>query len=74
VTERRLYLSYLLRLWGTTDKGIAVWRASLEDAATGEQHGFAGIAELCAFLKREMARCEAEEPDCSLSVELPRPE
>jgi hypothetical protein len=27
-----------------------VWRAALEDARTGERHGFADLARLCAFL------------------------
>jgi hypothetical protein len=54
VTEReRPYLAYLLRLWQIQDKGKMGWRASLENAHTGERRGFAGLAELFAFLEGE---------------------
>jgi hypothetical protein len=54
VTERqRPYLAYLLRLWQIQDKGKIGWRASLENAHTGERQGFAGLAELFAFLQSE---------------------
>ena len=49
--ERRRYLSYLLRLRQIESKGRLVWRASLEDARTGERQGFAGIDALLAFLR-----------------------
>jgi hypothetical protein len=32
------------------DGGHVVWRAALEDARSGERHGFADLARLCAFL------------------------
>ena len=53
VTERqRPYLAYLLRLWQTQDKGEIGWRASLENAHTGEKLAFAQLDELVAFLRQ----------------------
>lgn len=40
------YLAYLLRLWRVGSEGEAVWRASLEDAHTGERKGFADLDAL----------------------------
>jgi hypothetical protein len=54
VPEReRPYLAYLLRLWQVSDRGQVGWRASTENVHTGEQQGFAGLAELFAFLESE---------------------
>jgi hypothetical protein len=44
----------LLRLWRISSRGEPPWRAALEDARTGERHGFADLARLCAFLKERM--------------------
>jgi hypothetical protein len=53
VTERqRPYLAYLLRLWQIQDKGEIGWRASLENAHTGEKLAFAQLDELVAFLRQ----------------------
>jgi hypothetical protein len=52
-TERRDYLSYLLRLWRVEVKGQTVWRASLECPRTGEQLGFADLEALCRYLRVE---------------------
>ena len=35
------YPAYLLRLWRVGSEGEAAWRASLEDAHTGERQGLA---------------------------------
>lgn len=51
--RKRRYLAYLLRLWQVRDKGQTDWRASIEHAHTGEKRGFAGLAELVAFLEHE---------------------
>jgi hypothetical protein len=48
--EERMYQSYLLRVWQTGSTGHVVWRASLEDALTGERMGFANLDRLFAFL------------------------
>jgi hypothetical protein len=56
MTEPRRYCAYLLRLWqAESDDGRPVWRAALEDARTGERHGFADLARLCAFLEEQTA-------------------
>lgn len=48
------YLAFLLRLWCVeVEDGIA-WRASLENAHTGERQGFADVQLLCAFLTRQL--------------------
>ena len=52
MTERqRPYLAYLLRLWQIQDNGQIDWRASLENAHTGEKLAFAHLDELVAFLR-----------------------
>ena len=43
------YQAYLLRLWRTSE---AQWRASLEDAHSGERLTFATLAQLSEFLLR----------------------
>ena len=49
------YLSYLLRLWQIESQGQLVWRASLEQARTGERRGFPDLAGLIAYLREETA-------------------
>jgi len=50
------YLAFLLRLWCVdVEDGIA-WRASLENAHTGERQGFADLEQMSAFLEE---RCQA---------------
>ena len=63
--QRRRYVSYLLRLWQTQRKGKLVWRASLESSTTGERQGFAGLADLCAFLEHETAQLDQNEKSTS---------
>jgi hypothetical protein len=45
------YRAYLLRLWRTAE---ATWRGSLEDPHSGERRVFVTLAELVAFLEREL--------------------
>jgi hypothetical protein len=52
--RRRGYVSYLLRLWQVEATDGAPWRASVESPQTGERRGFASLAELLAFLKKEI--------------------
>jgi hypothetical protein len=49
--KQQRYLSYLLRLWQTSDDGEQIWRASLESPGTGERQGFASIEDLICFLR-----------------------
>jgi len=60
--QKRPYLAYLLRLWQVRDKGQADWRASVENAHTGEQQGFASLAELFTFLEREIGQIAQGQP------------
>jgi hypothetical protein len=56
MTETRRYRVYLLRLWlVVSDDGAATWRASLEEARSGERHGFADLTRLFAFLEQQTA-------------------
>jgi hypothetical protein len=53
------YLSYLLRLWRTRERGppdwrSPVWRASLQSPQTGERVHFATLDELFAFLREQI--------------------
>jgi hypothetical protein len=53
-SEKRRYISYLLRLWQVRVGGQVVWRTSLEDAHTSERRGFTNLADLVAFLEGKM--------------------
>jgi hypothetical protein len=58
---QRRYLSYLLRLWQTGDRGEQVWRASLESPGTGERLGFASLKDLFSFLQAETETCDKQD-------------
>jgi hypothetical protein len=45
------YLAYLLRLW--RDDEAAPWRATVEDASTGQRFGFASLKALFVFLEQQ---------------------
>jgi hypothetical protein len=49
------YQSFLLRLWRVSGNKQTVWRASLENPATGEQQAFVDLDDLFGFLRRETA-------------------
>ena len=51
--EEQRYKSYLVRLWQTESMGEWAWRASIENAHTGERRGFARLALLFQFLEEE---------------------
>jgi hypothetical protein len=50
------YLSYLLRLWQTSDGGKHVWRILLASPGTGERWGFVSLRDLSKFLEEQLAR------------------
>ena len=52
------YLAYMVRLWTVHHNGSLVWRASVENAHTGERHAFADPAGLFAFLQAAVAQPE----------------
>jgi hypothetical protein len=45
------YRSFLLRMWQESPQ--VAWRASLQDATTGERHGFSDLDSLFAFLTKQ---------------------
>jgi hypothetical protein len=49
-TSLHVYQSYLLRLWKEGLAPGSVWRASLQNVATGECTNFANLNELFRFL------------------------
>lgn len=57
------YHAYLLRLWRESPGGP--WRAWLQDAATGERHGFVSLSAVMRFL---WAQTEAHSPPESESI------
>jgi len=67
-SDSNRYFAYLLRLWPETagQAGAGGWRATLEDARTGERLGFASLEQLFAHLMQlaegDPARRTADEP------------
>jgi hypothetical protein len=59
----RDYLAYLLRLWRTGPGEGAGWRASLQDAHTGQRVGLACLDDVVAYLKQRMGEGGAEVGD-----------
>jgi len=45
-----------LRLWRVKDEGKTGWRASLENAHTGERRGFASQEDLFTFLEKKVCQ------------------
>jgi hypothetical protein len=54
--KQQRYLSYLLRMWQTSDGQQQIWRASLESPGTGQRHGFSSLEDLMIFLRAQMDR------------------
>jgi hypothetical protein len=59
------YRAYLLRLWRTAE---GQWRATLEDAHSGERLAFATLDQLAAFLARQTEAVGREER-CPLNAD-----
>jgi hypothetical protein len=62
-----IYRSYLLRLWEERSEqpAMRVWRFSLEDPLTTQQHHFASLEALTAWLRTEMSNA-TQSPDPTL--------
>jgi hypothetical protein len=54
------YLSYLLRLWQTSEGSQQVWRASLESPGAGRRLGFASLKDLMDFLYAQTMPCDKQ--------------
>ena len=55
--ERRIYISYLLRIWRVERGGKLVWLASLESPKTDERRGFLDLEALFDFLRAQAEAC-----------------
>ncbi len=55
MADEQRYLAYLVRLWAVQGNGDVIWRASAENAHTGERRAFADVVELCNFLHSAVA-------------------
>lgn len=55
VEKQREYLAYMLRIWSVRDNGKILWRASVENAQTGERRGFASLSDLFEYLQSQAA-------------------
>jgi hypothetical protein len=60
MTKQQRYLSYLLRIWQTSDGKKTIWRASLQSPGSQELHGFASLEELVDFLNAQTRQAEDE--------------
>jgi hypothetical protein len=49
------YLSYLLRMWQTSDGEECTWCASLQQPGTEKRQGFASLDDLFDFLRAKAA-------------------
>ena len=54
--KQRRYLSYMLRLWETSDGEREIWRASLESPGSGQRRGFASVQSLIDFLEAQTSQ------------------
>lgn len=66
--DRRRYLSYLLRLWQTSDGGVQVWRASLDSPGTRARQGFASLETLFEFLESQTRPQSELDHSCKMQV------
>ncbi|MBN1977561.1 MAG: hypothetical protein JW918_09185 [Anaerolineae bacterium] len=66
MTKKRRYLSYLLRLWQTSDGNKQVWRVSLQSPSNQERRGFASLEELIDFLETQMGHSSPDEGGASV--------
>jgi hypothetical protein len=62
---RQRYLSYLLRLWQTSDGKKAIWRASLQSPNSEVRHGFTSLEDLMEFLTAQTEQSEDERRESS---------
>ena len=58
------YVSYLLRMWSTPEESEEVkWLASVESPLTREQHNFADLESLFAFLRAQIGQPAPGDPE-----------
>lgn len=54
--SNKSHQSYMLRLWQVEDKGMTIWRSSLQETATGNQKGFESLERLFRYLREKTAQ------------------
>jgi len=59
--ERVRYLSYLLRLWQSSEAEKTAWHASLDDPRTGERLGFPSLEALFGYLQEQIGNTRSTE-------------
>lgn len=57
---KKPYHAYLVRLWSVQSGNAQIWRISLEDAQTGQRHGFNSLDDLLAYLWQVVEGLENE--------------
>ena len=65
--QRRAYISYLLRLQRVREHGRWIWRASLEDAESGERISFPDLQSLFCYLE-STTRSETPEEGADMAL------
>lgn len=50
--EGRAYVAWVLRIWQVESATGVIWRASLQNARTGERAAFGSVDALCGYLTR----------------------
>jgi hypothetical protein len=76
--KRRIYRSFIVRMWQEKGAERSVWRLMILDTETGARHGFNGFEKIAQFLQREAAQSESQnekqEHNCTnVSVETNNP-
>ncbi len=64
--SKRVYASYMLRLWQVRIENGSEWTASMQSTATGELRAFASVDALVQFLQAEYG---GTTPDSKLAVD-----
>ncbi len=62
-------MAFLVRLWRVDDERHPTWRASIQDAHTGERCGFADLKGLFRFLEEQINN--ADQPSAGKTAEKP---
>ncbi|NLS80204.1 MAG: hypothetical protein GXY76_23445 [Chloroflexi bacterium] len=63
--RERPHLSYLLRLWLAEGDAGPVWRATLQEARTGESRSFATLEEAFSYLEQATSALAQEHEEGS---------
>ncbi len=63
VNSNQTYRAWLVRTWPVGSDDRTIWRASVEDAHTGERRAFADLPALFAFLEEVTLTVEATVQD-----------